>query len=226
MARAYTPWQWLLSFVKDVPIAAVTSTKNPTLEVTLERGRLRLHAGDANYSYGTLQTIFTDVFAQFEVHSHPMQRALVLGLGAGGVVRLIRKGHPKCHIIGVEWDEQVVAIARKYFELAADNDLEIVQHDAVQYLVDYDGPPFDLIVVDLFYEHLVPAAAETDAFLQALDKHLAPGGLLLNNRVVEFADGRHNTDTFRPRYTQHFPDFGWYNTLGNEVWIYYKPETD
>jgi spermidine synthase len=220
----YTPWQWVLSFFKDVPIARVQSDKNPPLEVSLERGRLRLHAGDANYSYGTLQTVFADVFTEFEIGKHPINSALVLGLGAGGVARLIRKTHPHCAITGVEWDPVVVTIARHYFALQPHANLNIVQGDAVNYLLQYQGPPFDLIVVDLFYEHLVPPAAETDAFLLALDRNLAPGGLLLYNRVVQFVDGLQNTDAFRPRFERQFPDFGWYNTLGNEVWIHYKDE--
>ncbi len=210
--------QWPLSFVIDVPRAQRGSTKNPLLEVALEAGKLRLNAGVVNYSRGRLEQVFAEAFDEAGMPHWGVKRVLVLGLGAGSVPHLIHKAHPHAHIVGVEWDEAVLELAYEHFGLGHAAWLSPVQADAIPYVKQYAGEPFDLVVVDLFIEFTVPRRAEAPDFVAALRRITAPGGRVVYNRVVDFEADK-ATARFRPLFQKVFPGFQIYRPAGNEIWV-------
>jgi spermidine synthase len=76
------------------------------------------------------------------------RRVLLLGLGGGSVGRAVRTLDPEAEIVGVEWNADVLRLARSH--LALDRlGLELVAGDALEYL-RRERRRFDLIVEDLF----------------------------------------------------------------------------
>jgi predicted membrane-bound spermidine synthase len=76
------------------------------------------------------------------------RRVLLLGVGGGSVARALRALDPSAEIVGVEYDPEVLRLARRHFGLDALR-LELVVDDALEYL-GRERRGFDLIVEDLF----------------------------------------------------------------------------
>jgi len=117
------------------------------------------------------------------------RRILVLGLGGGSAARLARALAPRAHIVGVEIDREVIALARRWFDLDA-LDVEVVNGDARHFLAR-ERRRFDAVLEDVFVgrgrsvhkpgwmvEEGLPRAAEC----------VARGGVLTSNTLDETAE--------------------------------------
>jgi spermidine synthase len=76
------------------------------------------------------------------------RRVLLLGVGGGSVARALRALDGEAEIVGVEYDPEVLRLARRHFGLDQLR-LELVVDDALDYLTR-ERRRFDLIVEDLF----------------------------------------------------------------------------
>ena len=112
-------------------------------------------------------------------------RVLVLGVGGGAAIHLLNRFCAPASIVGVELSKIHLQVARKYFDLRYPN-LQLVQANAIEWLIEYDGEPFDLIIDDLYGEELgEPCRAVTaDAsWFDILLDHLAEDGIAVLNFV-------------------------------------------
>lgn len=165
-------------------VETALSNKNPTLEVAWEGGQLVLNSGEGNYSFGTLHHVFDEIFYKLDFRKRKFQNILVLGLGAGSVVHLLRnKYRQAAPIVGVEYDPEVIRLGKQYFGLGDYQHLEIVEGDAAQF-VTANKTVFDLLIVDLYNGLDVPPQFESEPFLGQIASLLAPKGLLIFNKVV------------------------------------------
>ena len=80
-----------LSFVYDQPLAQTSSVYNPTLEVCLSRGRLRLNTKNATYSYEDLYDAFYQPFQYLKLKQLKLSKVLVLGGGLASVPVMLQK---------------------------------------------------------------------------------------------------------------------------------------
>jgi spermidine synthase len=76
------------------------------------------------------------------------RRVLLLGVGGGSVARALRALDSEAEIVGIEYDPEVLRLARRHFGLD-ELRLELVVDDALDYLTR-ERRSFDLIVEDLF----------------------------------------------------------------------------
>jgi spermidine synthase len=131
-----------------------------------ERPRVRI-----DDSGGTRALVVDETFASFyrpgEIATHCVwdaiaapilwlspkrrRRILILGLGGGSVARLARALAPDAEIVGVEFDPEVVRLAREYLELDS-LDVRVVVADAFSWLKTSRGR-FDAILEDIFIGH-------------------------------------------------------------------------
>jgi spermidine synthase len=80
-----------------------------------------------------------------------VERILLLGLGGGAVVHLLRDWCPAAHITAVELNPMHIRLARRYFGVKG-RKLTLVQGDARAYVENYAGPAFDLVIEDVFQD--------------------------------------------------------------------------
>lgn len=112
-----------------------------------------------------------------------LRRVLVLGVGGGAVIHLLKQHVAPEHIRAIELNRTHVELGRRYFQLQQPG-VQLVQADAVKWLQRYQGPPFDMIIDDLFGgrdgepERAVPATAP---WMRQLTRHLASHGVLVMN---------------------------------------------
>ena len=78
-----------------------------------------------------------------------VERVLLLGVGGGAAIHLLRHWCPGVHITGVELNPVHLQLAKRYFGVKG-RDLTLVQGDARPFVEHYRGEPFDLVIEDLF----------------------------------------------------------------------------
>ena len=119
------------------------------------------------------------------------QRVLILGLGGGSAARLVRAVAPRARIVGVELSAEVLAAARKHFDLDAIG-VEVVHGDAHAFL-RRSRARFDCVIEDVFVG--TARALEKPAWLprpglELAARRLAAGGLLVANTLDEHLEVR------------------------------------
>ena len=77
------------------------------------------------------------------------QRVLLLGLGAGTVVRQLQSLFGDLSITAVENDDVHIRLAREHFGIDGAR-ADIHHQDAREFVARYRGPKFDLVIDDLF----------------------------------------------------------------------------
>jgi hypothetical protein len=100
--------------------------------------------------------------------------ALLLGVGGAAMWRFLRAYLPDCTTTLVDADENVVAIAKRWFYLSQN----VVIEPAQQYLAA-NSRQFDVVLVDL-YDARGPAPFDDRFWMRAIDA-VAPGGCLATN---------------------------------------------
>lgn len=111
------------------------------------------------------------------------RRVLVLGLGGGSLVPPLRHLLNPESLVAVEKDPLHLAVAREVFEIERFQ-VECHEDDAVDWLNAYQGPPFDLIIEDLFAPHndqVSRAVAASRRWLAMLSHHVTDRGMLVMN---------------------------------------------
>ena len=110
---------------------------------------------------------------------------MVLGVGGGSVVQLIKKYWPKVIITGIEIDPEIIRISYKHFGLDKIANLKIVNTDALDFIIR-TREKFDLIIVDLYIGYTrVPID----------DKNLKK--ILAGNGIIIFIQLKNGKNTFR-----------------------------
>lgn len=142
-----------------------------------------LDSANVNYSYGSLQEVFDQTFEQTGLYDLPVKSALILGFGSGSVAELLlTKCDPEMKITGVEADSEVIRLTKQYFPVARNSNVTIVHSDAADYIVSSRGS-YDLIIIDVFIEAIVPEKCQSVEFLRAVKSHLSPTGKLYFNKM-------------------------------------------
>ncbi len=78
-----------------------------------------------------------------------IQRVLVLGVGGGTVLHQLQRYLKPKNIIGIELNPLHIFVAKKYFAVKH-RTIQLIEADAIQWLENYNGEKFDLIIDDLF----------------------------------------------------------------------------
>ncbi|HTX87804.1 MAG TPA: fused MFS/spermidine synthase [Bacteroidales bacterium] len=176
--------RYLYSYFWGQRVKRLRSPLNGMVEVWYISGKYQLDAGNSNYSFGSLHRLFQRVFRETRLAESRPARMLLLGLGAGSVVSILRDElRLTTHVTGIDHDPQIIDLARKYFGIDRYSGLDILCRDAFEYVSATDQQ-FDVIVVDLFRDQEVPAKFRTGIFLEQCIRILSDNGLLIFNHIV------------------------------------------
>ncbi|GAB2771197.1 methyltransferase domain-containing protein [Hymenobacter latericoloratus] len=161
----------------------VQSVHSGMLEITWQEGRKVLNTAHANYSYGPLHTVMR--YGLLFTEPATAGAILVLGLGGGSVVQVLRQEYQAAGpITAVELDPVVIRVAAEEFGIRPDDTLRIVCADAFGWVAMAPAASFGLVVVDLFIDLALPAGLYTAAFWQQLWRLLRPGGYVVFNTLL------------------------------------------
>lgn len=118
--------------------------------------------------------------------STQLQRILLLGVAGGVVIHMLNEIAETPEFTGIELDPIHLSLGRRFFGLDLPN-VELIAQDARHWVQTCSGPPFDLIVDDMFADcdHVARRAVCCDrSWMQQLLPLLSEHGILVGN----FAD--------------------------------------
>lgn len=173
----------LLSYFKDILLESTSSDFNETLEVFLSKGRYQLCTSSAVYSFEDKYINFYETFKKLNWQKVKIEKVLVLGLGLASVPQMLEKNFKKkyeYHL--VEIDDEIIRLAQEYVISDLDSQFFIYEMDA-EIFVDISEEKFDLIIIDIFDNQIVPYKFETLEFMEKVKYMLANEGVLLYNRL-------------------------------------------
>lgn len=107
-------------------------------------------------------------------------KALILGMGTGTYAKQCSKYYPNSKIDGVEIDQKIVDLSKKYFDLT-DKEATIFVNDGRTFLTDKTVKKYDLIFVDAYRDITIPFHMSTKEFFSQVKDHLNVGGILMIN---------------------------------------------
>jgi spermidine synthase len=114
------------------------------------------------------------------------ERALVIGAGGGTFPMLVRRHVPAMRVDAVDIDPVVLAVAQKYFGVAADAHLALHAQDGAAF-VHASHAHYDVILLDAYSGTGVPAHLTTRAFFSDVRAHTAAGGVVVANLALDDA---------------------------------------
>src|SRR3990172_5122028 len=152
-----------------------------------------IKGGGLTQSGGVAEKVWKTSLKEVKGKRQEVKECLILGLGGGGIAKIVRKnwpaspnrGEPDCRIVGVDVYPIIVELGKKYLELDK-LDVEIVIQDALDYLTSHQSPVtnhFDLVCVDMYVGDKVPEKFETENFLNLVRTVLASSGVCVFNRL-------------------------------------------
>ncbi len=142
------------------------------------------------------------------------ERVLVIGVGAGSLVRFLHSHLPSCRIEGIDNAPHIIKLARGYFYLPENERLTIHNLDGFDYLRELPAPRgYDLILVDAFDGAGMAPSIYHRACFELCRRHLRPDGILSINLwsgdEARMAEVRHDiTDCFGPPLSLPVPNRG------------------
>ena len=177
--------RYFVSFLFPQKIEVRKSSVSGDLEINYSNGKYVLDTVNVNYSFGGLHRIFQKAFAQFNVKERNIKNVLILGFGSGSVASILQKEYKMdVSITGVEKDEEVIGLAKKYFAIDEYKNLTLSCADAYDFVLIPTLVSFDLIVIDVFIDLVVPEKFQDEKFISAIGKLLSVNGILFYNFIA------------------------------------------
>ncbi len=152
-------------------------------------GQLTLEVGGIIQSGGIVKGIWKKPINKIYNLQFKINNCLILGLGGGTAVHLIKARWPMAKITAVEVNPEIIRIGRKIFDLDKFKDLKIFNADAFKWLkscsydLNHKNRKFDLIIIDLYLGKQFPKEAESERFIKNIKKLLAKNGVAIFNRL-------------------------------------------
>lgn len=198
-------FQKLLSYLIPINIHQQNSDINKSLEVTWNNGKLVLDSKNTNYSYGSLQRALKKGlrFIGFERIKN-FDTVLVLGVAGGSVIKTLReeiKFNGK--IIGVELDKNVLELANRYFKLNEIENLELIHDDAFEFVLK-TKEKYDLIIIDIFQDTIMPNFLFEDFFINHVNSLLNLNGFILFNTMVLTEKDKERNKLYRSKFKEDY----------------------
>ena len=175
----------IFSYLIPITIFKQKSTISSTIEVTWVNGELVLDSNNTNYSYGSLQRILKKGLQKIGFEKiKSMNHILVLGVAGGSVVKtLLNDVKYNGKITGVEIDPEIISIANTYFQLHEIPNLTIIIDDAFEFVLK-TKVKYDLIIIDIFQDTVMPNFLFEDFFTDRLGVILESKGSVLFNTMI------------------------------------------
>jgi len=201
-------WLRIASFFRDQKVAEMDSEVNNKLEIEWVNGHKVLNVDNANYSFGSLYKTFRKTFDEVKIRREQFEKVLILGNGAGGTARLLRKVYKFDGIIhGVEIDKNIIEVSKKYFPegYAATN--RVFNEDGYDFVMNSDKTSYDFVVFDIYKDLEIPGKFQTQAFITKLHSFMAEKSILVFNKVVRSRKTKREAEFLASIMKKLFHDF-------------------
>ncbi len=126
------------------------------------------------YDYALAAPMMADIYGK------DSSDVLILGMGTGTYATQCKKyfASKKPTIEGVEIDDKITALSKKYFNAA--DDIKVTTYDGRAYLNAVDDV-YDVIMVDAYQDITIPFQMSSKEFFTLVKTHLKPDGVMVVN---------------------------------------------
>jgi spermidine synthase len=170
-----------LSFITAITLYTGKTRDGEVIEVKEVRGKRYMYIGGYSQSAAKYVSAWKYVFKKALLDELPDKaQVLLLGLGGGDIVKILKKQKPSWSLTAVEIEDAVVDAAKEYFNLRESKNLKIVVADADNY-IKTNKRKYDLVIVDLYMGDKVPIFVTSAEFLQNIRKAKKNNGTTLFN---------------------------------------------
>lgn len=125
---------------------------------------------------------YTQKMAELVAKAPSKDAVLILGGGAFTLPEYLATKHPSSKIDVVEIDEQLPAIAERYFGYDTKPNISVISQDARTFLNDNDKQ-YDIILVDVYSDTAIPFSLATEEYAGLLRRALKQGGIVAANII-------------------------------------------
>lgn len=166
------------------------SSINGLLKVKWENGKKILDTEHTNYSYGSLEDVLN--YGLDNIPLENVNSVLLLGMGGGCIIGSLKNRY-NCHapVTAIELDPMLIDIAAKEFGIVESEKLNILEADAYHYIVETKDS-FDLVIIDIFIDLLVPEKFYKPEFWDAMKKVVKLNGFVLFNTGIDLTEEQVN----------------------------------
>ncbi len=152
-------------------------------------------------------------------HSFIPKDILVFGVGGGTLFHIFHKLYPQSHVTGVDIDEEIIRIGKKYFGLESLNNVSLICQDARLFANNKKNIGyFDLVVLDIYIGNNVPEFVTTRKFLVAINELLRKNGSLVIN-YFSFHDQREKSNSLKVILSDIFHHVYMVRVLNNVLFV-------
>ncbi len=128
------------------------------------------------------------------------REVLMVGLGGGSMARFLHRSHARCRVTAIELNPDVVAAARRHFDLPADGPrFSTVLDDGAAWVAAHPGEA-DVLLLDAFDDGHQVAGLCSEAFYRTAFAALPENGILVQN----FMSDDDRVDLYAERIEQAF----------------------
>lgn len=125
---------------------------------------------------------YTNEMARIAQEGKP-KRILILGGGAFTLPQYLSNALPESQIDVVEIDPGLEKISTDYFDFKHPPNVNLIFGDARSYL-NTSNKTYDIILVDVYGDSMIPFTLMTKEYVKALEKRLAPDGRVVVNVIA------------------------------------------
>lgn len=150
------------------------------------------------YDYAMAAPLMADV-----VNKSDTPKMLVLGMGTGTYARQCSKYYPCMISKGVEIDDDIIKLSRKYFDLP--EEIEVVSYDGRAFL-NADKEKYDVIMVDAYQDITIPFQMSSVEFFRLVADHLNENGVMVVNMNMQTDEPDNICDYLEDTISSVFPN--------------------
>ena len=195
----------ILSYLQPILLEAREGKITPYLEVVKQNGKNVLNSQNANYSFNGLDHIFKQLFKKINLQNFHFENILILGMGAGNAIELLRETyHINAPITAIEKDPVVIELAKKHFNIDRHKDLTILNEDAFDYVVN-TKEKYDLIISDLFVDDVVPKIFASKDYISGLKRVSKSDACIIYNKMTEQTAHKQELKPLKENFDSLFP---------------------
>lgn len=205
-------WKRRLSYLWPQQLERAYSPQAGWLEVSYEGGQKVLNGPRSNYSHGRLARVWKEAIRHFQWKATGDAPVLVLGLGGGSLIPLIRSGPAHPPITAVENDPTVLDLGKRHFPEHY-GDLNIFPWKVAAFWNQASASVYQAIFVDIFVDDTVPEAVRSAAFIKTLREYLGPSGRIFHNLMLPPPQEKE----IRQRYEQQIGPVRTFRKYGSNV---------
>lgn len=146
---------------------------------------VHIMAGGLTQSGGIAELIWKSTLKKLLRKKKQVETVLILGLGGGGIAKLVRKNWPEVKITGVDIDPVIINLGKKYLNLDKYG-VDVVITDAYKFLNSKSkslSSKYDIICIDTYVGDEYPKKFESENFIQLVKSFLAKDGYAVFNRL-------------------------------------------